>query len=61
MIKPLLALAAALSASAAFADTLVSNVNGMQVGPDGKLQHFKLRDLTQHQPAERGQAEERTS
>ncbi|MES2119426.1 MAG: amidohydrolase family protein [Pseudomonadota bacterium] len=41
MIKPLLALAAALSASAALADTLVSNVNGIQVGPDGKLQHFK--------------------
>lgn len=41
MIKPLLALAAALSASATFADTLISNVNGIQVGPDGKLQHFK--------------------
>jgi predicted amidohydrolase YtcJ len=41
MIRPLLALAAALSASAAFADTLVSNVNGIQVGADGKLQHFK--------------------
>jgi predicted amidohydrolase YtcJ len=40
MHKPLLALAAALLASSAAADTLVSNVNGMQVGPDGRLQHF---------------------
>jgi predicted amidohydrolase YtcJ len=41
MHKPLLALAAALLATAANADTLVSNVNGVQVGPDGKLQHFR--------------------
>ena len=41
MHKPLLALAAALLASAANADTLVSNVNGIQVGADGKLQHFR--------------------
>jgi threonine dehydratase len=41
MIRSLVALAAALSASAAFADTLVTNVNGIQVGADGKLQHFK--------------------
>ncbi|HEX6660848.1 MAG TPA: amidohydrolase [Sphingomicrobium sp.] len=34
------ALIAALLASPTFADTLVSNVNGIQVGPDGKLQHF---------------------
>ena len=37
----LVALAAALLASApAVAETLISNVNGLQVGPDGKLQHF---------------------
>jgi predicted amidohydrolase YtcJ len=40
MIRPALALAAALLASPALADTLVSNVNGIQVGSDGKLQHF---------------------
>ena len=40
MHKTLLGLAAALFASSAMADTLVSNVNGMQVGADGKLQHF---------------------
>jgi hypothetical protein len=40
MRKTLLALAAALLASPAFADTLISNVNGIQVGSDGKLQHF---------------------
>ena len=40
MIRSLLALAAALSASAALADTLVTNVNGIQIGADGKLQHF---------------------
>jgi predicted amidohydrolase YtcJ len=40
MHKPFLALAAALLATAANADTLISNVNGIQVGPDGKLQHF---------------------
>src|SRR3954452_21957903 len=40
MNKPLLALAAALFATAANADTLISNVNGLQVGADGKLQHF---------------------
>jgi predicted amidohydrolase YtcJ len=39
MIKPLIALAALLSTSA-IADTLVTNVNGMQVGADGELQHF---------------------
>jgi predicted amidohydrolase YtcJ len=40
MHKPLLALAAALLATSASADTLVSNINGIQVGADGKLQHF---------------------
>jgi predicted amidohydrolase YtcJ len=36
-----LALLAALLASPAFADTLVTNVNGVQVGTDGKLQRFR--------------------
>ena len=36
----LLALGAALLSSSVFADTLIQNVNGIQVGPDGKLQHF---------------------
>lgn len=39
MIKPLLALTALLSTSA-LADTLVTNVNGIQVGSDGQVQHF---------------------
>ncbi len=39
MNRPLLALLALLSSSA-MADTLVSNVNGIQVGSDGQLQHF---------------------
>jgi predicted amidohydrolase YtcJ len=39
MIKPLIALAALLSTSA-LADTLVINVNGVQAGADGQLQHF---------------------
>ena len=41
MHKTLLAVTAALFASSATADTLVTNVNGMQVGADGKLQHFR--------------------
>src|SRR5689334_11700884 len=41
MKKTLLALTAALLASTANANTLVDNVNGIQVGPDGKLQTFK--------------------
>jgi predicted amidohydrolase YtcJ len=41
MHKPLLALIAALLASSAQADTLISNVNGIQVAPDGTLQHFR--------------------
>ena len=40
MRKSFLALAALLLASPALADTLISNVNGIQVGGDGKLQHF---------------------
>ncbi|MEP6982603.1 MAG: amidohydrolase [Sphingomicrobium sp.] len=57
MKRPLLALAAALLATAANADTLVSNINGIQVGPDGKLQHFraltigndgKIRQVPEH-------------
>ena len=40
MIRTALALGALLLASAANADTLISNINGLQVGPDGKLQHF---------------------
>ena len=37
----LLALTAALlTSTAAPAETLISNVNGIQVGPDGTLQHF---------------------
>ena len=36
----LLALAAALLASPAFADTLIDNANGIQVDASGKLQHF---------------------
>ena len=39
MLRIALALAALL-ASPAFAETLVTNVNGIQVGSDGKLQHF---------------------
>ena len=41
MKRMLLALAAALLASAASADTLIDNINGIQVGADGKLQHFR--------------------
>ena len=40
MKKTLLALAAALLASSAPAEILISNVNGIQVGAEGKLQHF---------------------
>src|SRR5215218_7139861 len=31
---------AALLASPAFAETMIDNVNGVQIGADGKLQHF---------------------
>ncbi len=41
MRNTLLALAALLASSSALADTLISNVNGIQVGADGKLKHFK--------------------
>src|SRR6476469_8519786 len=41
MHKHLIALIAALSASAASADTLISNINGIQATADGKIQHFK--------------------
>ena len=41
MLKTSIAFAALLLAStSALADTLISNVNGIQVGPDGKLQRF---------------------
>jgi predicted amidohydrolase YtcJ len=40
MHKPLLALAAALLATAADADTLVNNLNGIQVDANGGLEHF---------------------
>ena len=41
MIRPALTFAlAALCASSALADTLVTNVNGMQVGANGQLEHF---------------------
>src|SRR5689334_23892442 len=40
MRKTLLALTAALLASPAWCDTMITHVNGMQVGADGKLQHF---------------------
>jgi predicted amidohydrolase YtcJ len=41
MSRSRLALIAALLASPAFADTLIDNVNGIQVTADGKLQHFR--------------------
>jgi len=40
MHKPLLALAAALLATSANADTLVNNLNGIQVDANGRLEHF---------------------
>src|ERR1044071_2630554 len=40
MHKPLLALAAALLATAANADTLVNNLKGIQVDANGRLEHF---------------------
>ncbi|HEY4070194.1 MAG TPA: amidohydrolase [Sphingomicrobium sp.] len=40
MNRTLIAIAVALLTSSASAELLISNVNGMQVGPDGKLQHF---------------------
>ncbi len=46
MRKTTLALTALLASSAAYADTLVSNVNGMQVDDKGQLQHFKALVVT---------------
>jgi hypothetical protein len=40
MRTTIFALAAALVSSSALGQTLISNVNGIQVGADGKLQHF---------------------
>jgi predicted amidohydrolase YtcJ len=41
MKKTLLAIAAMLIASPAFAGTLISNVNGLSIDGSGKLQHFR--------------------
>jgi predicted amidohydrolase YtcJ len=41
MTRTLLALAAALLAAAAPANTLIDHVNGIQVGADGSIQHFR--------------------
>src|SRR5215213_4129518 len=40
MKTPILALAALLASTAASADTLVSNLNGIQVAADGKIERF---------------------
>ena len=40
MIRTAIGLAALLLASMANADIIVENINGLQVGPDGKIQHF---------------------
>jgi predicted amidohydrolase YtcJ len=40
MIRTAIALCALLLASAANAVTIIENINGIQIGPDGKLQHF---------------------
>ena len=40
MKKTIFALAAALLASPAWPDTLINNVNGVQVGPNGAIEHF---------------------
>jgi hypothetical protein len=40
MPKCLLALAAALLASSSWADTLISNINGIQASADGRIEHF---------------------
>ena len=40
MNKALLAFTAVLLSAPAFAETLVTNINGIQVGADGRLQHF---------------------
>ena len=41
-----LALAALLAAAPASADTLISNVNGIQVGANGKMQQFRAMTIT---------------
>ena len=46
MKTPLLALAALLAAAPASADTLISNVNGIQVGADGQIQRFRALTVT---------------
>jgi predicted amidohydrolase YtcJ len=46
MHKTAFALVAALLATSAAADTLVSNINGIQVGADGKLQQFRALVVT---------------
>ena len=57
MRKTLLALAALLASSSALADTLISNVNGIQVDAKGQLQQFralvvsddgKVRQIVEH-------------
>src|SRR5206468_570980 len=48
MHKPLLALAAALLASPAWPNTLISNVNGIQVGADGKIHRFTMLEFDEH-------------
>jgi len=57
MHKIALALTAALLASPAWSDTLLSNVNGIRVGADGRVQHFgaltigddgKIRQVIEH-------------
>ena len=57
MKKLILLAATALLASPAWSNTLIDNVNGIQVGPDGRLQHFraltigddgKVRQLLEH-------------
>ena len=40
MRKTFIALAAALLASPTWSNTLIDHINGIQVGPDGRLQHF---------------------
>ncbi len=46
MRTSILAIAAGLVAWPAAADTLVTNVNGIQAGADGKLQHFRALTIT---------------
>ena len=48
MRKTALALIAALLASPAWSETLISNVNGIQVGPGGQLQHFGALLIDDH-------------